>query len=162
MRLLVAAALLATTATAARADEPTITAEIQPMMLVATFIDAQVEARVAPHVGLAAIAGFGAPVFGATIKELGGQANVYLQHEFTGLHVGAEVKYLWVDANWIFAQSSGDNRTLGAYLGWKWVARSGLSAVLQVGVGQLHDPQAKDMPVNQIIPVANLYGGWSF
>lgn len=143
------------------------TIAIQPIMLVAAFVDASVEHQVAPHVGVVAIGGLGFPITGATLYELGAQGNVYLFHAFRGVHLGTEVKYLWGSSHFGLlggpqASSFVTERVLGAYVGYKWIAAHQITAELQVGVGRLELSGTTTTAMTEIIPVANLAAGWSF
>ena len=82
---------LGATARAEPRSQPHVSVTLEPLYLVITTLDVTTEVRVAPHFGLAAITGYGRPLFGASLWNLGGQANAYLMREFTSLHVRAEL-----------------------------------------------------------------------
>jgi len=166
MRSLLVLALLASLARLAHAEEkdPSVTVSVEPMFLIIGMVEANVELKVAPHVGMQGIAGYGSIMF-TGIKDLGGEVNVYARPELAGFHAGAMVKYLWGSASLPFVDNMnrGDvvERQLGLYVGWKWIGWGGVSAVLQMGIGKL-DLTGGDEPVHEIVPVANLTAGYSF
>lgn len=145
--------------------DPTATISVEPMFLIAGIVEANVEVRVAPHVGLQAIGGYGVIAF-TSIKELGTEVNVYLRPQLSGFHVGGIARYMWGSQSFLFSEAtmSSDEpsaeRELGAYVGWKWIGWKHLTAVLQLGVGH-YDIDGKD-PVHQLAPVAQLTAGYSF
>jgi hypothetical protein len=157
------------------ADER-VTATVEPMLLVMPMVDATVEVKAAPHVGLAARAGYGHVgiplVAGGSIYELGGAAHYYLDREFSGWHVGAEAFWLWGETSgYLFDQEpasermmneSSPERIVGAFGGYKWGGWRGLSAVVQLGVGHIDQSKSPDGPIHKVIPVANLDVGWTF
>src|SRR5690242_8684878 len=97
--------------------EPVATVSIEPLFLVATMVDSTIEVKPTDHLGIAALAGYGLPVTGATLWDLGGEANVYLQRSFSGLHVGAELRYMGGSMSLLgtHEMSDGTDRILGAY-----------------------------------------------
>ncbi|MEO6773109.1 MAG: hypothetical protein ABI467_08800 [Kofleriaceae bacterium] len=147
--------------------DPSMSVTIEPIFLLAGIAEANVEVRIAPHVALQALGGYGGIVF-AKIKELGGEVNVYVRPQITGLHFGAELKYLWGSDGIPFANTDHmdvTEREVGVYAGWKWVGWRGLSAVVQAGVARLDlSGGAPDsgVPKTQIIPAANATVGLSF
>lgn len=139
------------------------TVMVEPLYLVIGMVDSTIEYEPTPRVGVAAIAGYGRPMLGASLYDLGAQGNVYLQHDFTGLHLGGELRYLWGDFSVPFVDtpmSDSRERLVGVYAGYKWIASYGLTAVLQLGVGHMAVRGAD--PMSKMIPIANLNVGWSF
>lgn len=163
MRALLVLALLCRLAHAEEAD-PSATISVEPMFLIIGMVEANVELKVAPHVGFQGIAGYGSIMF-TGIKDLGGEVNVYQRAQLSGFHGGAMVKYLWGSSSLPFVDNmnSGDvvEREVGLYVGWKWIGWRGLTAVLQAGVGKL-DLTGGDEPVHKLVPLANLTAGYSF
>jgi hypothetical protein len=164
MRLLAPIVLLVAFARPVRA-EPQTTVMVEPLMLVIGMVDSTIEVEPTHHVGLAAIAGYGKPMLGASLYDIGAQGNYYLQRNFAGFHLGGELRMLWGDFSLPFvtdssSMSTSRERIVGAYAGYKWIASYGLSAVLQLGVGHI-DVRGPD-PMSKVIPVANLNAGWSF
>lgn len=157
-------------------SEGRVTVSLQPVLLVMPMIDATVEIQAAPHLGIAARAGYGhvgIPFFGgASFYELGGAANWYVTRAFSGWHAGAEVFWLWGETSgWLFDQQSPSakmstdssaERIAGAYGGYKWIGWHGATAVVQVGVGHLDQKRSPDGPISKVIPIANGNVGWSF
>ena len=155
------------TSTAHAGWDPKLTVSIEPIFLIAGIAEANVEVRVAPHVAVQGLGGYGGIVF-AKIAELGAEANVYVRPEITGLHFGAELKYMWGSGGIPFANTDNmdvTEREVGVYAGWKWVGWRGLTAVLQAGVARLDISGGSPndgVPKSQIIPAANTVVGLSF
>lgn len=146
---------------------------VEPLYLVMPMVDATVEVEVTPHIGIAAIAGYGRVLFSTSLYDLGGQANIYLQRSFQGWHLGSELRTLWGSSNnplLTYDDKDGDHmasfggdRIAGVYGGYKWLRHSGLTAVVQLGVGRYHlSGTSQDPPSSRILPVANLVAGYSW
>ncbi len=138
---------------------------IEPIYLVLPMLDVTVEHRLGPHVALSGTAGYGRLVFGlATLWELAGASNFYLRRRATGAHLGFELRYLGGGMSKLLDPNQTSNareRVAGAYVGYKWVASYGLTAVLQMGVGRMDITGSSEGDSSQIIPVANFTAGWS-
>jgi hypothetical protein len=145
---------------------PAVSVTIEPLYLILTMVDATVEVRVAPRVGAAVIAGYGRPLLGAAMWNLGGEVNAYVLRDFSGLHVGAEYQYMGGSFGLPFVADSMDTdplRIWGGYVGYKCVTRRGFTSVLQAGVGHISGGRTStDPPMSKIIPIANFTAGWSF
>jgi hypothetical protein len=151
--------------------EPATTISVEPMFLIIPFAEITAERMVTPNVGIAATGGIGhvfVPI-GNMLYDLGAQGNVYLVRHFAGPHLGAELKYWWgssggdlVPGGPSVMSSSATERELGVYAGYKWMARYGLSATIQLGVGRFDVSSTSDPPSSRIVPLANLTIGWSF
>lgn len=148
--------------------DPRVTVSVEPVFLIAGIAEANVEVRVAPHVAVQGLGGYGG-MFYAKIWELGAEANVYVRPEITGLHFGAELKYLGGSGAIPFANTNTNmdvtEREVGVYAGWKWVGWRGLTAVVQVGVARLDISGGSPddgVPKSQVIPAANTVVGLSF
>lgn len=148
------------------ASPPAVSVTIEPLYLILTMVDATVEVRVAPRVGAAVIAGYGRPLLGAAMWNLGGEVNAYIMRDFSGLHVGAEYQRWGGSFGIPFIV---DNmpidplRIWGGYAGYKCVTRRGFTSVLQVGVGHMSGGRtSSDPPMSKVIPIANFTAGWSF
>ena len=150
------------------AFDPAATVSVEPIYLLAGIVEANLEIKVAPHVGLQVIGGYGGFV-GATVKELGAEANVYMRPQLAGLHFGVMGRRLWASTSFPFATMTDDaadtEREIGAYAGWKWIGWRHLTAVLQAGVGRIDlapVTASSDIKSPEIIPVANFVAGYSF
>lgn len=147
--------------------DPTATVSIEPVFLVAGIVEANLEVKVAPHVGLQVLGGYGGFLTG-TISELGTEVNVYARREVSGFHAGAMAKLVKGSSSLVVRALEMDQaedvkeRELGVYAGWKWIGWHHLTAVLQGGVGRLDLTGGVDGPQHQVIPVANFTAGYSF
>jgi len=92
--------------------------------------------------------------FGAMAYAIGGQVNYYVMQAFAGLHAGFEVVYV---------HTGGSDRTGGydignlresPYLGYKWTARNGFTALAQVGLALDNASVHVDTP-NMAVAMAN-------
>ena len=137
---LISLMIASATARAEPASPPTVSVTIEPLYLILTMVDATVEVRVAPRVGAAVIAGYGRPLLGASMWNLGGELNAYLLRDFSGLHIGAEYQVLGGSFGIPFVVDSMDTdplRIWGGYVGYKCVTRRGFTSLLQMGVGHI-------------------------
>ncbi len=154
--------------------EPTDTLSIEPVFLVLPMAELTAEHMVTPQVSFAATGGIGhafLPI-GNMMYDLGGQGNVYLMRHFSGVHLGALIKYMWGDSGGaVFPggpsvmDTSMTEREVGIYAGYKWITRRGFSATIQYGVGRLDitsTDKNSDLPRSQIIPIGQATLGWSF
>jgi hypothetical protein len=174
------------------ADHPPCnTVTIEPVSLVMlTTLSAQFEREVRPRFGVAALAGIGATdnvaigdrvhnySIGSSAETLetvrftrihvGGQASYYSE-QFHGALIAAEVVYLhhgWAEPS--FEDIDAVSGSL--YGGWKWRWSSGLTAVLQAGLGLVEtnaDPMTgwhldRDGTLGPVHLAANASVGWSF
>lgn len=159
-RIVAISIVLAAVKASPASAEPSTSLTIEPLYLVLPMISLTGEHELAPHVGLAIIAGYGHPIFGS-LYELGGHANYYVQRRFTGWHLGAELDYMWGDTALEpfvgSSQSTGAERVVGAYGGYKWCASYGLTAIIEFGIGHYDAPD-----LSKLGPVANFTVGWSW
>lgn len=165
--LIIAILVIAGTRESDARAERKLSVMIEPMFLVLPMVDATVEYQVTPHVGIAAIAGYGKVLFTSTLYDLGGQGNIYLKQDFRGWHLGSEVRVLWGDSDMsLFGgpskKSFAHERVVGIYGGYKWITSWGFTAVVELGIGRLDMTSSSEPPYSQVIPVGNLNVGWSF
>ncbi|HEX7704385.1 MAG TPA: hypothetical protein VF403_26775 [Kofleriaceae bacterium] len=157
---------LAASAHAEPDSPPHVSLTIEPLYLIVTMVDATAEVRVAPRVGAAVIAGYGRPLLGAALWNLGGEVNAYVMRDFSGLHVGAELQYMGGSFGIPFVTETMPTNPLriyGGYVGYKCVTRRGFTSVLQAGVGHISGGgTSTDAPMSKVIPIANFTAGWSF
>ena len=178
LRLLLVCALVSPAAadeivaTAPAPHERTTTIAIDPLFLIIPMLDATVEVQPTKRIGIAGTAGIGhmfLPI-GNMMYTLGGQANVYLQRDFSGPHLGVELQYIWGSSGGstfyglgpTVMESSVTERIAGIYAGWKWMSRRGFTAVLQYGIGRMNMRSTSDPPSSKIVPIGNGTIGWSF
>lgn len=171
--------LFCVAATQAQVAKP-LTITISPFHLVAPIFEFTGEYALSPKFGAALIGGYG----GLKIKnslnneveipvlEIGGQAAYYVLGSFRhGMQVGAEL--LWIKVSPPKDQGvtvAANGIAIGPMIGYKWVARFGLTLLAQGGY-ELLFAQAKARDVNGQeleastdtgIPLVNLNIGWSF
>ena len=126
--------------------------------------DVTVEAHADEHIGIAATVGAGLPVDGNRAVLVGGSFNYYVFREFSGLHLGVEGFYFHqqdsgMPVNW-WTMGVG-----GAYVGYKYIHSSGVTASAEGGVGYLHSSNSDRSPYwnfNSAVPLLHLQLGYSF
>ncbi len=106
--------------------------------LVLPVVEINVEANVAPQVGVAGILGVGRvsqdnPPLTATVVEGGLQGMYYFFRPFSGLHAGVEAIYLHLGNVDIDSSATAAWLAAGPFLGWKFLTKIGFTAVIQAG-----------------------------
>jgi hypothetical protein len=149
---------------------------LSPVHLLAPVLELTGEVRVVNHFGVAAIGGYGSlTVEGERFKvwELGGQLLAYPMNPFHGLHLGAELLYVKVDANDLQSgtvRGSGNGLAVGPLVGYKVLTGGGFTFVVQGGVQYIAArAEASDSAGNsaeaddqKFIALLNLNLGYSF
>jgi len=154
---------------------------LSPIHLLFPIFEANLEVRIVDHFAVAAIGGVGSiqadsntgPSDRFDAQELGGQLIGYPSEAFDGLQVGAELLYVHVSADNIDQQSVrgvGSGWAVGPMVGYKYLARSGFTFVVQGGLQYAAvQAEASDTVGNSAtdeesrwIPLLNLNLGWSF
>ena len=169
-RLVIGLALALGALPAAAHAERRTSVMVEPIFLVLPMVDATVEYEVTPHIGIAAIAGYGRILLSTSLYDLGGQANIYVKNDFRGWHLGSELRAMWgTSSSPLFSYGKKDNmstyaeeRIMAVYGGYKWLRPSGFTAVVQLGVGRMNMTSASEPPSSRLIPVANLTAGYSW
>ncbi len=149
---------------------------LSPVHLLAPVFELTGEVRVVNHFGVAAIGGYGSlTVEGERFKvwEVGGQLLAYPMNPFHGLHLGAELLYVKVDADDLQSgtvRGSGNGLAVGPLVGYKVLTAGGFTFVAQGGVQYIaaraeasdsagNSSQADDQ---KFIALLNLNLGYSF
>jgi hypothetical protein len=143
---------------------------VDPIFLVVPMVDATVEVEPTPHLGLSATAGYGrvAVLIPNAMYNLQLESNVYLFRPFQGWHLGTELAY-WGGSSG-GALFPGGPKTMdstssiyiaGIMGGYKWMTRGGFTAVIQYGVGRMHETSTSGGRKTELAPLANLNFGWS-
>ena len=154
-----------------------------PLHLISPIVELQLEARAAPHFGVAIIGGFGSTTAQPTnpdyaqdrfsVWELGGQLVGYPLRDFSSLQLGAEVLYIHVSTNRFegaAVEAAAGGVALGPFVGYKLLTAIGFTFFAQGGFEYVtaraegtdsqgntdHDEQ------QAFIPLLNLNVGWSF
>ena len=150
--------------------ERAVSVTFSPVHLVLPMAEVEIEGRVAPHLGVAAIGGIGRITSNnitATAYEAGVQGNYYFLRDFAGLHAGVEVMYLSLGDVDVDSSVTADGFTAGPYVGYKGVFSFGLTLTAQLGVDFVV-AHAKSSTTQQmasektVLPLLNLNAGWSF
>jgi len=143
---------------------------LDPIFLVLPMVDATVEVEPTPHLGISATAGYGrvAVLIPNAMYNLQLESNVYLLRSFSGWHLGTELAY-WggTSGGAVFPggpttmDSTASIYIAGILGGYKWMTRGGFTAVIQYGVGRMHETSTSGGTKTELAPLANLNFGWS-
>lgn len=151
---------------------PKASITISPVHLILPVVELTGEVRLQPKLGAALILGAGsADVLlsdtDASVYEVGGSVRYYALGSFRhGLQVGAEVLYVGVShPGEGGGEVDGEGLSLGAFAGYKYAARFGLTVELQGGIAATVVRASDDTTTEEesaISPLINLNVGWSF
>ena len=157
-----------------------------PLYLLLPMFKMSGELRPVSHAGLALFGGFGQTsidfansdgskgTLDADTYLLGTQLIGYPMRPFDGLLLGAQLQYVHVDVNGQVAETSvggvGSGLGIGPFVGYKWIARVGLTWVVQAGFQYLavraeaHDQAGNSASASddRFAPLLNLDLGWTF
>ncbi|HVV85333.1 MAG TPA: DUF3575 domain-containing protein [Kofleriaceae bacterium] len=158
-----------------------VSVTLSPLHLLFPMLELTAELRAAPRWGVAAIGGVGsisADSASGNLRffavEVGASARYYATGSFRrGVQVGAEVTYVHLtideDASDVQVTGAGRGLSIGAFAGYKWTGRSGLTLEAQGGLAYLAaDANASDSQTSasdhdsSIYPLVNANIGWSF
>lgn len=156
--------------TASAGAEPRISATFSPLHLILPVVEVNVEASIAPKVGVAGILGVGRvsqdnPPLTATVVEGGLQGMYYFFRPFSGLHAGVEAVYLHLGNVDVDSSVTAGGLAAGPFVGWKFLTNIGFTAVIQLGVefSLTHaDGNGGTASRRDVFPLLNLNFGWSF
>lgn len=160
--------------------EHTLSLTLSPLHLLFPLAEATAEYRGGPRLGLAAIGGVGSiSVDVGSDKsrffalELGGSVRYYALGSFQGgLQVGAEVLYVYLavddTTSSVSATGASDGLSLGPFVGYKWIGRSGFTfdgqAGLAIAAYRAHASDggsAASASDSSLYPLLNVNVGWS-
>jgi len=124
-------------------------------LLIAGLTEFTIEYNTNDYVGLALVGGIG-----SRMKELGVQYNRYIKNNFnTGVQVGIETIGLVVEkSNDSSVKKTDKTISVGAYVGYKVIARNGFTFNIQYGQQYVTELRKDEF----IISLFNLNVGWSF
>ncbi|MBC7549425.1 MAG: hypothetical protein H7269_00725 [Cellulomonas sp.] len=150
--------------------EPKISATFSPLHLILPVVEVNVEASVAPKVGVAGILGVGRvsednPPLTATVVEGGLQGMYYFFRPFSGLHAGVEAIYLHLGNVDVDSSVTAAGLAAGPFVGWKFLTHIGFTAVVQLGIefSLVHaDGNSGTAKRRDVNPLLNINFGWSF
>ncbi|MBU1240113.1 porin family protein [Myxococcota bacterium] len=159
-----------------RADLPTLSITISPLLLILPIFEVTAEMRINPQMGVALIVGGGKVTveealredYTVTVYEIGAQYKYYVLGNFkSGLHLGAEMMFLKAsgDVNGTSAVAGG--LSMGAFVGYKHTFSFGLTLEAQLG-GQYYAVRAEAEDTNDTAEdsdlafLLNLNIGYSF
>jgi hypothetical protein len=156
---------------------------ISPLHLLSPILELQVEGMVTPHLGLAAIGGYGsikATAANSTLEntsftayELGMQVVGYPLQDFSSLQLGAELLWLKIDTDSLEGREisgSAGGIAVGPLIGYKLLTSGGFTFFAQGGFeyivakADVADTQGNTghEEASTFIPLLNLNIGWSF
>jgi len=170
--LAVLASTVGASPAAADGADPRVAVTASPLHLFVPMAEVTVEARLAPRLGVAAIAGVGAIRDTATddrirLFEAGASARYYVLGSFRhGLQLGAEALYVHADATTDATAVQAAGLGLAPFVGYKWTHRTGFTVDAQLGVTYLVARAASDTgataATRDVAPLLNLNVGYSF
>ena len=162
--------------------ERSLSLTISPLHLLLPLLEVTAEYRVGPRLGVAGVGGIGAITattsaddsvrFFAT--EVGASVRYYVTGSFQrGVQVGAEALYLYLkideSSTSVDITGAGDGLSIGPFLGYKWIGRSGFTFDAQGGLAYAATrSSASDGTTsatasdNRLYPLLNVNVGWSF
>jgi hypothetical protein len=152
---------------------------ISPLHLILPIVELMGDIRVLEKLSIAAILGFGTVQLTgafagerATVFEAGTQIKLYAIGDFDhAMQLGLEALYIHLsatlDASGVTGTGSG--LAIGPFIGYKWIARFGLTIDLQVGAqlagifAEASDgTTTEEDSTTELVPLLNLNFGWSF
>lgn len=151
-------------------DDPTVALTVSPFHMFVPMAEVTAELRVAPKVGVAAIAGIGAfrdqdTNDRVTLFEGGASIRYYALGSFrTGLQVGAEAVYLHASTTDMSIDIRARGLGLSPFVGYKWTHHSGFTLEAQGGITYMTaSAQSSAASANRsaVGPLLNLNVGWS-
>lgn len=144
-----------------------ISVTLSPFHALIPFAEITGELRVTPNISGALIAGIGKILDGKadrhSAQEIGAQGIYYFKPMFRALHAGVELAYVHSSDTNSATTFSGTSFALGAFVGWKYIHRTGVTLLAQGGLAlgfvEKGFPRATEVTV---LPIVNLNAGWSF
>lgn len=164
----------------ARVEEPlpSISVTISPIHLALPVVELAAELRLGRSFGIAAVGGAGSiEVYGERFNayEIGGQVAWYMTGNFgRGLKLGVEALHARVEGDAEGVRALGEGVSVGPYLGYKRIWRSGFTFDIQGGVagyflrGEGDGVVSEDRDGTTTVadvelgPLLNINLGWSF
>lgn len=159
-----------TPSTSEHTDDPTVAFTVSPFHMFVPMAELTTEFRLAPKLGVAAIAGIGAfrdqdTNDRVTLFEGGASIRYYALGSFrTGLQIGAEAIYLHASTTDMSIDVRARGLGLSPFVGYKWTHHSGFTLEAQGGITYLAaDAQSSTASANRsaVGPLLNLNVGWS-
>ncbi|HWA75785.1 MAG TPA: hypothetical protein VG937_25790 [Polyangiaceae bacterium] len=156
---------------------------LSPLHLISPILELEVEVSPTPHLGLAAIGGFGSikaesndPQLDNTrfsAYELGLQIIGYPLQDFSSLQLGGELLWLKVSSEKIGTtdvRANAGGVAIGPFIGYKLVTEVGFTLFVQGGFEYLAAKaeatnslgESADEQQNTFLPLLNFNLGWSF
>jgi len=163
--------LLVAIAGVAHADEPppverNVSLTVSPFHAPLPALELTAEGRISRHFSGALIAGIGrfldARGHPHDSRELGAQVTYYRAPTFRELHVGIEATYVKASATASSTTFTGTAFALGAFVGWKYIHRWGVTLVAQGGFAMGWVEEHSLETDTRVLPIINLQAGWSF
>jgi hypothetical protein len=144
-----------------------ISVTLSPFHALIPFFEITGELRITPNISGALIAGIGKILDGKADKhsaqEIGAQAIYYFKPMFRALHAGIELTYVHSSDTDSATTFTGTSFALGAFIGWKYIHRTGVTLLAQGGLalGFVEERSPPETKVT-VLPIVNLNAGWSF
>lgn len=155
---------------------------ISPLHLILPVVELTGEFKVAPKVGLAAIAGFGSTSakvidasgdpasFDVSLYELGASARLYVLGDFDhGMQLGAEALYVHLSSDASDIKGTAAGFGLGPFVGYKVSTDGGFTFDSQLGFQYIaasataeSDEDSASADDSGVVVLLNLNLGWAF
>lgn len=164
--LVLSSLLLAHAAAAGPLDDRIVTLTLSPFHAPLPALELTGEVRITRSVSGALIAGIGrfldARGHPHDAREIGAQVTYYRAPTFRELHVGIESTYVKTSDTASSTTFTGTAFTLGAFVGWKYVHRWGITLIAQGGLAMGWVETFSRDTDTRVLPLINLQAGWSF
>jgi hypothetical protein len=95
-------------------------------------------------------------------REIGSQVIYYRAPTFRDLHVGIEATYVKATDAPSSTTFTGTAFTVGAFVGWKYIHRWGVTLLAQGGLAMGWVEEHSRETDTRVLPIVNLNAGWSF
>lgn len=147
-------------------DDRVVSLTLSPFHAPLPALELTAEVRIGNSFSGALIAGIGnfldARGHAHSGREIGAQGIYYLEPTFRELHVGIEATYVKSSDTMSLTTFTGTALAVGAFVGWKYVHRWGVTLLAQGGLAMGFVEEYSRETDTRVLPIINLNAGWSF
>lgn len=147
-------------------DDRVVTLTVSPFHAPLPALELTGEVRIGGRFSGALIAGIGrfldARGHAHSGREIGAQAIYYREPTFRELHLGVEVTYVKSSDTTSLTTFTGTALVVGAFVGWKYIHRWGVTLVAQGGLAMGVVEEYSRETDTRMLPIVNINAGWSF
>lgn len=147
-------------------DDRVISLTVSPFHAPLPVLELTAEVRISRHVSGALLAGIGrfldARGHPHDSREIGAQLTYYRAPTFRELHVGIESTYVKASDTASSTTFTGTAFAVGAFVGWKYIHRWGVTLVAQGGLAMGWVEEHSLETDTRVLLIINLQAGWSF